>query len=170
MFDENAQALLRFFARRVIDLQVATDLTSETFAAALSSRRRFRGKTYDDLRPWLFGIAKNLLREYYRKGRVEQEAMRRLAMEPVEVSPDDITELEELAELVELRSRLAGHLGRLPAEQRIAIEQRILRGLEYSRISSDLGVTEATLRARVSRGLRSLRKELEIEDEERSGD
>lgn len=166
MFDEDSEAVLRYFARRVFDFQVATDLTSETFAAALASRKKFRGNAYGDVRPWLFGIAKNQLREYYRKGRVEQDAMRRLAMEPVEVGPDDAIELEKLTELAELRSRLARHLDRLPDDQRIAIDLRILRGFEYSRISDDLGVTEATLRARVSRGLKSLRRMLEIEDEE----
>lgn len=36
--------LLRFFARRVYDSQVAFDLTAESFAQAFLSRHRFRGR------------------------------------------------------------------------------------------------------------------------------
>ena len=41
-YDRYIDMLLGYFARRAGDPEVAADLTAETFAAALASRRRFR--------------------------------------------------------------------------------------------------------------------------------
>lgn len=170
LFDENAGELLRWFGRRVMDAQAAIDLTSETFAQALVSRESFEGTTLDETQPWLYGIARNLLRHYYRSGRAEREAMEKLRMERVELWSEDIAEIEELADLAALRSELERHMDRLPADQRAAVHQRIVLGLDYSQISLNLGVTETTLRAQVSRGLRALREWIESESDTEGGE
>jgi RNA polymerase sigma factor (sigma-70 family) len=51
-------------------------------------------------------------------------------------------------------------LADLPTEQRNAIEARVLRQREYADIASELHCSEAVVRKRVSRGLRSLRTRL----------
>jgi RNA polymerase sigma factor (sigma-70 family) len=52
-------------------------------------------------------------------------------------------------------------LERLPAEQRAALEARVLQEREYADIARSLRCSEAVVRQRVSRGLRRLRAELE---------
>ncbi|MHB1834126.1 MAG: RNA polymerase sigma factor, partial [Solirubrobacteraceae bacterium] len=66
-----------FNATRSSDL--AADLTAETFARALESIDRFdasRGRPDQ----WLFGIARNVLAESCRRGRVESAARARLGL------------------------------------------------------------------------------------------
>ena len=62
------ESLLGFFARRIRDPELAADLTAETFAAALSSRRRYRpGKGRAD--SWPFSIAYHKLADARRRKR-----------------------------------------------------------------------------------------------------
>lgn len=78
-YERHEQALLAFFVRRVSDPEVAADLTAETFAEALASRRRFR-RMPDG---WLYGIANNLLGRSVRRGRVEDRFRRRIGTGPL---------------------------------------------------------------------------------------
>ena len=52
-------------------------------------------------------------------------------------------------------------LQRLPADQRDAIEARVLDEQEYEQIAAATQTSEAMIRKRVSRGLASLRRRLE---------
>ena len=64
LFDRHQRALHRFLLARIGSV-LAEDLAAETFTLAF--RRR---ATYDlsrpDARPWLYGIAANLLRDHHR--------------------------------------------------------------------------------------------------------
>lgn len=75
-YDRHAQAVFRFLYRRTGCAETAADLCAETFAAAFVQRRRFRD-TGTTARPWLYGIAKNLLGHYLR-GTVDHEPAGRL--------------------------------------------------------------------------------------------
>lgn len=160
LYDDTAEDLLSFFARRTADPQLAFDLVGETFAEAISSRKSFRGNSREDARRWLFGIARNLMNNYFRRGQVEQRAIQRLQFEPPELSEDDAAQIESLAELALVREAVRGALGRLKPEYRAAVSARILEQREYSEIAQSLGTTEDVVRARVSRGLKKLKREL----------
>src|ERR671937_2952091 len=58
----------------------ASELTAELFAQVALSVRRFRDEAGGSAAPWLYGIAKNLLRRYHERGRIETAARRRLGM------------------------------------------------------------------------------------------
>jgi RNA polymerase sigma-70 factor (ECF subfamily) len=65
LFDEHAETLHGYLARRVGD-QVADDLVSETFLVALQQRHGY-DPARAGVRPWLYGIATNLLRRHARQ-------------------------------------------------------------------------------------------------------
>jgi DNA-directed RNA polymerase specialized sigma24 family protein len=79
----HVEELLGFFARRTRDAELAADLTAETFAAALASRRRYRPQR-GSAGAWLHGIALKKLADAQRSGCAEDRARRRLGMERVE--------------------------------------------------------------------------------------
>jgi RNA polymerase sigma-70 factor (ECF subfamily) len=160
LYERHADEVLRFFARRTLDPQVALDLTGETFAVAWSSRRRFRGGDDEAARAWLYGIARNLLHGYLRRGYAERRALARLGVEPVTLSDESYARIEELAGTAALRQALAAELDRVPAGQRDALVLRVVEELPYPEVASRLGVSEQTARARVSRGLRTLHERL----------
>ena len=143
--------LLGFFARRTRDPELAADLTAETFAAALTARRRYRPQK-GSAGAWLYGIALKKLADAQRKGYAEDRARRRLGMERVEPTDEDIVRIEQLAgieasTLVEV----------LVTEQRDAITAHVIEERGYADIAQGLDVSEAVVRKRVSRGLAALR-------------
>jgi RNA polymerase sigma-70 factor (ECF subfamily) len=58
------------------------------------------------------------------------------------------------------RTDVAGHLSRLPADERTAVRARIVEERNYREIALSLGCSELVVRKRVSRGLARLRAEL----------
>lgn len=161
LYDDNAEDLLKYFARRTVDSQIAFDLVSETFAEAIASRAAFRGESLEDGRRWLFGIARNLMNGYFRRGQVERRAMERYKFEPTEIGNDGAAQIEELAQMEELRVAVERALESLKPQYREAVRARILEQKEYAAIATELGTSEDVVRARVSRGLKKLKKELE---------
>jgi RNA polymerase sigma factor (sigma-70 family) len=136
--------------------EVAADLTAETFAAALASRRRYRP---DRGAPstWLFAIASRKLADWHRRGYAEDRARRRLGMERIELSDDDVLALERLGDEV----NLIDMVDELPTEQGAAVRARFVHERSYGDIAEAAGVSEAAVRQRVSRGLAGLRRRIE---------
>jgi RNA polymerase sigma-70 factor (ECF subfamily) len=146
--------VLRFFLRRSPDPETAVDLAAETFAAALSSVGRFRPRR-EPAEAWLFGIARNVLAMSYRRGRVEAKARRRLGMAPLAIT-------DEVLERVQaLNSPAMGLVDGLPAAEQLAVRARVVEDRDYEGIARDLQCSEAVVRKRVSRGLSTLRREME---------
>jgi RNA polymerase sigma factor (sigma-70 family) len=134
--------------RRVPSGDVA-DVVAEVFAAALVHRRRFdpeRGSAGQ----WLTGIATNKAAEAARRGAVEARLCHRLGIDR-----------SVIANTVELDRGDAELLAVLPADQRRAVEARILADKPYGQIAREEAVSEQTARQRVSRGLRALRSRLQ---------
>jgi RNA polymerase sigma factor (sigma-70 family) len=132
---------------------LAADLAAETFARALEGVRAFdprRGR----LDQWLFGIARNVIGDSQRRGRIDASARDRLGM-PVLVVDDHAAEAIDRVQAS--MSGVAEALDELPAEQRAAIEQRVVEDRSYAQIAAQLECSEAVARQRVSRGLRALR-------------
>src|SRR3954469_995827 len=134
---------------------VAAELTAETFAQAALGLKRFRDEAGGSAAPWLFGIAKNLLRRYYEAKRVETRARARLGM-PVRSYDLDVDELTERADAAALSPALAEAVNELPDAQREALELRVLDERDYREVAASLGVTEVAARLRVMRALNSL--------------
>lgn len=127
---------------------------AETFARALEFVASYdprRGRPEQ----WLFGIARNLLMSSFRTGRVESAARARLGM-PTLVIDDHAA--ETIAKLTALADQdVQAELALLPEHQRHAIHAHVIEERGYEEIACELRRSEAVVRQRVSRGLRTLR-------------
>ena len=172
-YERHSRKLVTFFARRVYDPQLALDLTAETFAQAMLSVRRLRAETDEEAVAWLYGIARNQLKTFYRRGRAERRALERLRIDVPELDAESERQIEELAELSELRGAVAEGLAQLSEAERRAVELRVVHELPYPEVAARLRVSEVAARARVSRGLRALATALDahgsLEGEVRRG-
>jgi RNA polymerase sigma factor (sigma-70 family) len=155
LYARHVDTLLGFFARRTRDAELAADLTAETFAAALSSRRRYRPESGAAV-AWLFGIAMKKLADAQRRGYAENRARRRLGMERLELTDDDIVRIERLAD-DESASLLVDQLA---PDQRQAVVAHVVDERSYGEIAGALGTSEAVVRKRVSRGLSTMRQRI----------
>ncbi len=149
-----------YFVRRIFDSEVAVDLTAETFALALERRRQFRGRSAEEEQGWLFAIARSLLHGYWRKGRVEQAAVVRLGLERPSLGTEDIEYLHRQADLEGLRCRLTEALDAVRPDQAAAIRARVLEEREYAEIAAEFRTSPDVIRARVSRGLKTMQRYL----------
>jgi RNA polymerase sigma factor (sigma-70 family) len=156
VYEAKAPELLAFLARRTFDVEVARDLTAETFAQAFEHRKRFRGRTDAEAAAWLYSIARHQLGRYARTGIIERKAVERLGIELPPVSNDDHQRIIELAGLADLRKTVAGAFRTLPPHQREALQLRVIDGQPYRDVAAGLGISEETARARVSRALRRI--------------
>jgi len=155
MFRRHGEDVLRYFARRTLDPEAAAELTAETFAEAFASRHTFTDRGMDGV-AWVYGIARHKLSRFFRAGRVDVSARRRIGMPERGLAPDDYERIEELVDFEPLREALVDALTTLPDHQRRALQLRVIDGLGYSDVAKQLDCSEANARQRVSRGLRHL--------------
>ena len=147
----HVDTVLGYFARRTGDAELAADLTSETFAAALAGRRRYRPRK-GAAAAWLFGIASRKLADSQRRGYAERRMCRRLGMERIDLTDADVAHIEALAESVLLEG--------LPPAQADAIRAHVVDERGYDEIAGELQTSEAVVRKRVSRGLATARRRI----------
>jgi RNA polymerase sigma-70 factor (ECF subfamily) len=152
-------AMLAFFLRRTGDRELTADLTAETFAAALLAVERYRPGERPAL-AWLYGIAAHKLADSRRRGRVEDRARRKLAMDRLEIDDAALERVEELAGRVD-EARLHDALASLPKTQCDAVLSRVVEERAYSEIAAAMKCSEHLVRQRVSRGLRTMRTHIE---------
>jgi RNA polymerase sigma factor (sigma-70 family) len=122
---------------------------------ALAARRRYRrrGGRADS---WLFAIAYRKLADSLRRGSAEDRARRRLGIERIELTDDDIERIERLGQ----PGSVAELVRELPLDQREAIQARVIEERGYGEIAAELETSEAVVRKRVSRGLAAIRRRL----------
>jgi RNA polymerase sigma factor (sigma-70 family) len=161
LYRAHAEAMLVYFVRRCYDAQLSVDLVAETFARAHEKRRGFRGGE-DQATAWVWAIARNVLGDVLRRGPLERRALGRLGVEPPRLEDEELVRVEQLAGLPELRVSLRRALAALTGEQREALRLKVILELDYPTVAERLGVSQATARARVSRGLRALHAALDV--------
>jgi RNA polymerase sigma factor (sigma-70 family) len=149
-----------FLIRRSRDRDLAADLTAETFAAAIVGAGSFRDEGQSAV-GWLLGIARHLLARSHERGRTEDRARRRLGLEAVVFTDAALERVEALIDAENPANPLLCALDALPDAQRDAIRAHVLDDQPYTDVARRLGVPEATVRQRVSRGLARLRLTLE---------
>jgi RNA polymerase sigma factor (sigma-70 family) len=151
--------ILAFFLRRTRDPELTADLTAEVFAAALLAAPRYQSGELPAL-AWLYGIAAHKLADSRRRGRVEDEARRRLALEPLVIDDEDLARVEALASSGTEATALDVAMRSLPPEQRDAVLARVVDERPYSDIAVEMSCSEMVVRQRVSRGLKTLRSRI----------
>jgi RNA polymerase sigma-70 factor (ECF subfamily) len=155
-------SVMRFFLKRTFDVNLAVELTAETFAVAFERRAQFRGDSESEAVGWVFAIAHRQLALFHRSGKVHRRAIDRLGLQLPAPSEEDVERALELIAVQQQHAELSRRLSSLPARQRDAVALRVVDELSYSEVAERLGVSEQTARARVSRGLSSLRSVLGV--------
>ncbi|HET6831584.1 MAG TPA: RNA polymerase sigma factor [Solirubrobacterales bacterium] len=159
-YERNAKQLLIWFVKRVVEPEIAMDLTAETFAQAFRSRGRFRGSTEGEATGWLFGIARHQLGSFIRRGKAERAAVERLKIQVPALSEFEHHQALDLADAPRIRSAVREALTGISTEQQRAVWLRIVEEREYGEVADRLAISPDAARARVHRGLRTLAKHL----------
>ncbi len=148
LYEREAEPVLVFLARRTLDAEVALDLTAETFAQAWQGWPRVRPESTEEVRAWLFTIARRQLGRYLRRGTVERRALAAVGLSVPRLCAEDVPEIERATGLDELRRSVNAGLRTLPGNQRDAIRLRVVDELSYAEVARRLGVSEPAARRR----------------------
>lgn len=165
LFDRHADAVFGYFARRVPRPEVP-DLVAETFRLAFDARDRFDPERAR-ARPWLYGLATNVLRHHLRSARREQAAHLRLAPPGGPVTDEDAVDasIDAAAEWPVVAAAIDG----LAAIDREALLLMAWEELTYAEIAEATGVPLGTVRSRINRARRQLRELVGREPVDRPG-
>jgi RNA polymerase sigma-70 factor (ECF subfamily) len=156
LFDRHAARIHRYVARR-LGRDTAGDLVAETFLAAFGNRHRY-DPGVADARPWLFGIATNLIGQH-RRDEVRRYRLRlALPAEPTEDSPAERVAAGVSAQAV--RGRLAEAVATLAAGDRDVLLLIAWEQFSYAEVAAALGIPVGTVRSRLNRARSQVRAAL----------
>ena len=132
----------------------ALDLTAETFAQAWHASRRFKDMADGSGAPWLFGIARNLLRQYHKHNRIESAARERLGL-PARLGGVRGLRGASTSACTATSLAPAAAAGGARAAERAAHGARAAgrQQLDYEEVAGALGCSQNAARLRVSRAL-----------------
>jgi RNA polymerase sigma-70 factor (ECF subfamily) len=153
-FDEHAGAVYRHAVRSDGNHDGAEDVVSLTFLEAWRIRATVRPEG-DSLRPWLLGIATNVLRNRRRAARRHRAAMLRVppADDVADFADEVVSRMHDAAQL----AAAAAALRRLRRTEREVFLLCVWSRLDYAAAAEALGIPVGTVRSRLSRARSRLR-------------
>jgi len=157
VFDRHAATVFRFLVRRV-GRDPAEDLLGETFRVAFEARASY-DVAYDNARPWLYGIATNLVSKHQRGRARAQRAQSRLPTADTATCPFDASDAALDATVLWPQVVTAVH--QLPADQFDVLLLHVWEELSYEEIAVALAIPVGTVRSRLSRARTRLRDTLQ---------
>jgi RNA polymerase sigma-70 factor (ECF subfamily) len=156
LFERHATEIHGYAARR-LGVPAADDLMAETFLVAFRRRDHY-DLSRDSARPWLYGIATNLIARHRRSEARAYQALARTGTDPVAESfADDAIERVTAAGV---RPLLAGALARLQPRDRDVLLLIAWAGLTYDEIGESLSIPVGTVRSRLHRARNQVRQAL----------
>jgi RNA polymerase sigma factor (sigma-70 family) len=158
IFDRHYDAVHAYLQRR-IGRDLADELAAETFLIAFDGRARY-DVSRPDARPWLFGIATNLLHRHQRHELRQLRAYARSAADPILDAFDGV---DARIDASSVRRELVDALIQVPAEELDALLLFAWADFSYAEIGQALEIPIGTVRSRLSRARVRLRTALEVE-------
>jgi len=151
MYNEFADDIYRWLFVHVRDVELAEDLTADTFLKAWKNFDTFDAK---HPRGWLYAIARNSLTDYWRKKKT-------LTLdETVEIVDEETPPNEEILDIKFEAKRAAKAIVKLPNDMKSVVTLRFMQGYSVKQAAEALDMSEANIRVIQYRALRRLRKEL----------
>lgn len=144
LYRDAGPRLLRYLRRHTPDTGTAEELLQDTFVTAAKC---FEGlQTAINQEAWLFGIARNLLRNRARRARLLGRATFNTELTAPQTAIDPRIEA------------MRDEIQKLPDAQREAITMRLVDELSYEQIAEATGVPTGTVRSRIHHAVQRLRR------------
>jgi len=156
IFDRHASELLAYVVRRVGTAD-GESVLGELFRIAFESRARY-DLSRTDARPWLYGIAANLIMKHHRSAGRLRSALERLALRQESRPVPFDQRIVDAAADRQLCERVAKAIEELPDHDREVVLLYAWQRLTYAEIAEALGIPIGTVRSRLNRVRKVLRE------------
>ena len=163
IFDRHYRSIYAYVARR-LGPDLAEDVASETFLTAFDRRHSYdlaRG----DARPWLYGIASNLVARHVRAESRRYRALARAGGQESGTADGHADAVAGRLDAAAVKGRLAEALRRLPEPVRAVLLLVAWAGLNQQETAEALGIPAGTARSRLHRARLEMRQALGAEIE-----
>jgi len=175
LYDKYYPQIFGYILKRVANLEIAQDITSETFFKALKNLWQFRWKNIS-FSSWLYRIANNEIANYFRKNKHSSVSLDELLEKdfyPASkflVRGEPITLHNPETEFLKAQEKLKEHqdflkiqekISQLPIKYQEVIILRFFEKKKIKEISEILGKKEGTIKSLLSRGLEKLKNLIE---------
>jgi RNA polymerase sigma-70 factor (ECF subfamily) len=162
-YDRTSSIALGLLIRILGDPMEAEETLQDVFLQVWRDAGRYRAER-SSARGWLMMMARSRALDRLRSAAVRRRTRTELARQgvPVAIAPLGAARIEHL----ERRQKVSSALGRLPREQREAIELAFYQGMTHTQIAEHLDTPLGTIKSRVLLGMRKLR---ELLADERGG-
>lgn len=150
LFDRHAGAIHAYAQRRVHHAGLADDIVAQTFTDAWRMRARVAALD-GELRPWLYGVARNHVRHHWRSERRRGAAFERVSQLAAAQSSDHA---QTVADDEAVRTRLTRTLAAIESLDDIGRELLTLavwEELSYREIAAAMNMPIGTVRSKLSR-------------------
>lgn len=148
--------LSSFLRRRVGNPHDVEDLVQDTLLEAVRCMEQFQGQSRPET--WLFGIALNLTRNYYKRAKVRDIYT---DADTDDIAADRSNDPSELAENRERVFRVASAVEQLPSDSHRLLKLIVQDDLSYEEAAQALGIPTGTVRSRVARTRSFLRRSVD---------
>ena len=153
LYEKYHEQLYRFMVRKVIDKELAADLTSDVFLKALVNLKKYK-VTKVPFIAWLYRIALNEVRTHFRKSKNQRYVVLDEVLIKNLVSEFGGLTLEEH----EVKNQLAKAVQSLKPEEIQLIDLRFFDQKSFKEVSDILGITENNAKVKTYRALDKLKK------------
>lgn len=155
IFDRHFDVVHGYIRKRVGE-SLADDLASQTFLVAFDARAKY-DQSRPNARPWLLGIATNLI---HGKHRQEKRQLRAYGRAGAERDVDPLEGIEARVDAMRLRPQLVAVLAALPKDEVDPLLLFAWAELGYEEIAEALEMPVGTVKSRLSRARRRIREQL----------
>jgi RNA polymerase sigma factor (sigma-70 family) len=156
VFDRHYEAIRRFSQARVGE-DVGEDIAAEVFVIAFRQRSGYDMR-YPSARPWLLGIASNLIRRY---ARTEQSRLRALTRLPIEGEHPDPIDVDAL-DAQRLGPLVLHALADLEPSKRETFLLHVVGELTYEEVARIQSIPLGTVRSRIHHVRKAMRERLSL--------
>ena len=156
IYRQYSDTVFRFLMSKTGSVELAEELTQETFYQAVKSIDRYDGSSR--ITSWLCGIAQNVLYAHLRARQKDPLPLEDVPEQPVVSTEDLVVTRDETRAILEAIRELPDPGGEI-------MRMRIFGGLSFKQIGAILGRTEVWARVNYYRVKQSVIKELNRDDE-----
>ena len=156
IYRQYSDTVFRFLMSKTGSVELAEELTQETFYQAVKSIDRYDGSSR--ITSWLCGIAQNVLYAHLRARQKDPLPLEDVPEQPVVSTEDLVVTRDETRAILEA-------IRELPDPGGEVMRMRIFGGLSFKQIGAILGRTEVWARVNYYRAKQSVIKELNRDDE-----
>lgn len=161
LFDAYHDRIFNYILRRVSHVQIAKDITANTFLKAMNHIQQFQwhGISFSS---WLYKIATNEIKQNYRKTKryVQLSDEHLLILKSDSQTDGDIIKTEADSEKEEISRKVRAAIASLKLIYQSTLTLRYYENLSIKEISEILDIPENTVKTHIRRGLMQLKERL----------